>query len=84
MIESPLLTEFEEKIRKKVSEQTRVTTRQEDLITFLEGRFNAVPADIASLIRGLSDEARLSALSRVAGKCPDLDAFRAQLTAATN
>lgn len=75
MIESPLLTEFEEKITRR--------TRQEDLINFLEGRFGGLSDDVVTAIRGIDDVKTLSVLNRAAGNCPDLGTFLAQLTAVT-
>ena len=76
MIESPLLTELEEKITKRVSERTR----QGAILDNLDARFGPVPEDISTLVRSITEEKRLTALHRLSATCLDLAAFRVQLT----
>jgi hypothetical protein len=67
MIESPLIQEIVVKERHKA------------LLLFLEGRFGSVPADLAQAVRAVTKERRLDALMKYAGRCHDLEAFRAKL-----
>jgi hypothetical protein len=69
MIESPLIKEL-------VAERSH-----EMILQFLEGRFNAVPVEIAEALRKIDDVQRLNALAKWAAVCPDLAAFQARLTA---
>jgi hypothetical protein len=64
MIESPVLQKF-------VAERIH-----EVILEFLKGRFEAVPRDVTRLLREILNEKKLKKLSRVAAKCPDLEAFR--------
>jgi len=67
MIESPLIQEIVAR------------TRHEDILKVLEGRFGAVPADIALQIKRILDEQRLGDLVGYSARCPDLELFRARL-----
>jgi hypothetical protein len=64
MIESPLL-------QKLIAEKLHETIHE-----FLKARFGAVPRDVTRLLREIVEERKLKKLAGVAGKCPDLDAFR--------
>ncbi len=68
MIESPLIQEIVAR------------TKHETIVQFLDGRFGAVPADVAVQLKGILDEERLEDLTRYAARCPDLEAFRARLS----
>ena len=45
----------------------------------LKARFGAVPRDVTRLLRKILDHRRLTKLSGVAAKCPDIEAFREAL-----
>ena len=67
MIESPLIQEIVAR------------TKHEMILQFLEGRFGTVPADVAMRVRSISEEEKLRELTRYAARCPDLEAFQAEL-----
>jgi hypothetical protein len=69
MIESPLL-------QKMIAENLH-----EAIHEVLKARFGAVPRDVTRLLREILNEKKLKKLAGVAGKCPDLDAFREALLA---
>jgi hypothetical protein len=71
MIESPVLQEFEAKVMRR--EIVRLLEK------VLQTRFEAVPPEVATALRGIVDPAKLDELVELALRCPDLDAFRAQL-----
>jgi hypothetical protein len=71
MIESPLIQE--------IVARAKHETRHEDILEVLEGRFGAVPTDIAMHLKGIVEEKRLRDLHRYAVRCSDLEAFRAIL-----
>ncbi|MCI0459436.1 MAG: hypothetical protein L0Z62_21005 [Gemmataceae bacterium] len=52
---------------------------QDQILEFLKGRFEEVPAELVKLVRSVQKEKKLAQLSRYAGACPDLKAFRARL-----
>ncbi len=91
MIESPVLEEVKEILRKRYEEQYmaeglaagraagRVAEAQELLNEILAERFQAVPEDVRTKVAALADLPRLKALVRLAATCPDLAAFAAQL-----
>jgi hypothetical protein len=67
MFESPVLQEFGAR-------------RVQDVIRdALKDRFGSIPRDVGKCLREIIDEKKLRQLSRVANKCPDMDAFRAAL-----
>jgi hypothetical protein len=67
MIESPLL-------------QKMMAGRSQDIIlAILKDRFGTVPRDVTKLLRAVLNEKKLTALSVLAGKCPDLGSFREAL-----
>lgn len=68
MIESPVLLRFMAK------------RRHNDILVALVSRFGPAPADIESALRAIIDEDRLDNLMERAAYCPDLDAFRRDLT----
>jgi len=67
MIESPLL------------QKMRAQTLHEAMLEFLKGRFGTVPRDVSRLILATLDEKKLKKLTALAGKCPDMEAFREAL-----
>lgn len=68
MIESPLIQEL-------MADRTQTT-----ILRFLTGRFGPVPPEIVTALQAVVDANRLDALAEWAGRCPDLEAFRAQLS----
>jgi hypothetical protein len=71
MIESPLVREF-------VTEAV-TNSKQEDILTILRARFEAVPAETEARLRTVEDADQLKALLSFAALCPDLVAFQARL-----
>jgi hypothetical protein len=77
MIESPVLDEVKEILRKRfVADTYRDTIR-----AALEARFGSAPEDRITTLNAITDEPRLKALHRLAATCPDLDTFVVGLTA---
>ncbi len=70
MIESPWL--------KEIVEEREAEQQRKDLIDFLAARFDSVPAEVKAGLQTITDSGRLQELIRWAGRCPDLDAFRAR------
>ncbi len=64
MIESPLIKELEAEFTHKT------------ILRFLEGRFGPVPEDIRGAVQRIRDESTLDAVTLLAARCPDVDAFR--------
>jgi hypothetical protein len=80
MIESPVLDEVKEILRKRYeAEGTRAGTRSSIRET-LEARFGVVPLERIAALDAVADEGRLKELVRLAATCPTLDAFVAGLT----
>jgi hypothetical protein len=71
MIESPMVQEL-------LAENTQQTAHR-IILNVLEARFGPVPGEVSAALRRKVDETALDALAKLAGSCPDLDAFRAQL-----
>jgi hypothetical protein len=69
MFESPLLKEL------------LAQTRQEDITDALQERFGDVPLEVTTRLQQIVDGKKLRELHRLAIKCPDLEAFLAQLLA---
>ncbi len=67
MIESPLIQEIEAK------------NSHELILSFLEGRFAAIPEDIIAKLNAILDKQRLRELAKIAGNCKDLKSFRKAL-----
>jgi hypothetical protein len=67
MIESPLLQELAAEMK------------QEDILIILSERFGAVSHETEAAIKETSDVETLQEMLRLAARCPDLAAFRAQL-----
>jgi hypothetical protein len=68
MIESPLIQELEAEFA------------QNSILLVLEGRFGSVPEDIRAAVRRTQDQPALRAMTLLAARCPDLDAFRRGLS----
>ena len=71
MIDSPWL--------KEIVEESEAVQQRKDILHFLSGRFGTVPAEVKTALERVSDSGRLLELVRWAGRCADLDAFRARL-----
>jgi hypothetical protein len=56
-------------------------TRRQDILRFLAARFGAVPPEIEAMLKSTVEPTRLDELIDWAARCPDLEAFRARLTA---
>lgn len=69
MIESPLIQKF------------TAQRIHEVIVAILKDRFEMVPRDVSKSLRAVTDEKKLKTLAALAGKCLDLDAFRAALLA---
>jgi hypothetical protein len=67
MIESPMLKKM------------RAETLHKAILTFLKARFGTVPRDVTRRLQAILDEERLTSLSALAARCPDLAAFREAL-----
>jgi hypothetical protein len=59
--------------------EEKLKTRREDLLQFLSGRFGEIPQDLQVQLQSISDLERFNSLNRMAGTCPDLEAFRLEL-----
>lgn len=87
MIESPVLDEVREILRKRFEAQYkaegmaqgRVAEAQESILTTLEARFGTLPDDTRAKLTAITDLPRLKALVRLAATCPDLATFAAQV-----
>lgn len=93
MIESPVLDEVKEILRKRYEAQYkaeglaagraegraegRVAEALESVHTNLEARFGAIPDDLREQLNAIADLPRLKALVRLAATCPDLATFAA-------
>jgi hypothetical protein len=83
MIESPVLDEVKELIRKKYEAEATLRATRRAVVAALETRFGLVPGDRIVPLDAVTDENRLKELHRLAITCPDLEAFVAALTAGT-
>ena len=85
MIESPVLDEVKEILRKKYEAEgaakARVATLREGVVANLETRFGSVPPERVAGLANIADEGKLKELHRLAVTCPTLDAFVAALSA---
>jgi hypothetical protein len=68
MIESPLIQEL-------MAERSH-----KHILRVLSDRFGPVSQDVKDLLHAIQHEAHLDDLIVWAGRCPDLDAFRARIT----
>jgi hypothetical protein len=81
MIDSPVLDEVKEILRKRYEEEATLRTLRGAVVSNLEARFGAVPTERVAGLATVTQESRLQALLRLAATCPDLDTFVAALTA---
>lgn len=91
MIESPVLDEVKEILRKRYEAQYkaeglaagraegRIEEAQESVLTTLEARFGAIPDDLRMKLTTITDLPQLKGLVRLAATCPDVTAFAAGL-----
>jgi hypothetical protein len=70
MIESPLIKELEAEWAHK------------SILLFLEGRFGSIPEDVQTTVQRVQDASDLRAMTVLAARCPDIDAFRNGLPSA--
>jgi hypothetical protein len=77
MIESPVLDEAKEILRKRYV----ADTFRDGIRANLEARFGSAPEDRIAPLGVSNDEARLKGLLKLAAMCSDLDTFVAGLTA---
>lgn len=75
MIESPVLDEVKEILRKRFV----ADTHRDNIREALETRFGATNAARLAALNSISDKVRLKGLLRLAVSCPDLDTFVAGL-----
>jgi hypothetical protein len=78
MIESPLIQELEAEFTQKATQKAR----HESILLVLESRFGPFPEDVRTAVRRVSDESALRAMTVLAARCPDIDAFRSGLPSA--
>jgi len=64
MFESPVL-------QKILAETTHKAIKE-----VLKARFGSVPTDVARLLGDILDDRKLTKLTRLAAKCPNMDKFR--------
>jgi hypothetical protein len=85
MIDSPVLDEVKEILRKRYLAEGaatgRIETLREGVYLSLETRFGPLPEARFMMLNILMNEDRLRALHRLAITCPDLDSFVAALNA---
>jgi hypothetical protein len=81
MIESPVLDEVKEILRKRYEAEFTTRTLQRVVAEALETRFGPVPAERLAPLIAIADEAKLRELHRLAITCADVDAFIAALAA---
>ena len=79
MIESPVLDEEKEILRKRYETEGRVKSGQEHIIAFLDARFGSVSDEVRARVAGVTDSGRLEVLVRQAATCPDVVAFAASV-----
>lgn len=83
MIESPVLDEVKEILRKRYEAQYKTEGRAEGqaeasrqmAVEFLADRFGAVPDDVQTKLAAITDVPRLKSLVRLAATCSDLATF---------
>ncbi len=85
LIESPYLQSIVEEVvaERLAKEVAKVAAKehQRNILRILTKRFGSVPGDIQTLLEAVSEESQLDELLDWAVTCPDLDAFRARLSA---
>jgi hypothetical protein len=77
MIESPLI----EEIVNRAKSEGRHEAMYENIVQVLEARFGSVPQEISIVLRTILDDSQLADLLKWAALCPNLEAFRARLSA---
>jgi hypothetical protein len=86
MIESPVLDEVKEILRKRYIAEGRVEgaiqTLRHSVIAILEARFGPVPAERLSGLATVVDQTQLENLQKYAATCQDVEAFLARLVSA--
>jgi hypothetical protein len=78
MIESPLIQELEAEFTLKATQKAM----HESILLFLEGRFGPFPEDVRTAVQRVQDASALRAVTVLAARCPDIDAFRDGLPSA--
>ncbi len=71
MIESPVLNEL--------IAETQAKTWHKGILGLLKNRFGSVPADLAEMLRGITDEEKLQKLLNLSSSCASLEEFRHHL-----
>ena len=66
-------------IESRVVQRWKAESLQDAILEVLKDRFGVVSRGVAKPLREILNEKRLKKLVVLAGKCPDLDAFRAAL-----
>jgi predicted transposase YdaD len=83
MIESPVLDEVKEILRKRYEAegalQGALRALREAVLANLEARFGTIPVERVAALNTIADETRLKELHRLAITCPDLNTFVAGL-----
>ena len=69
MIESPVLQNF---VIKRI---------HKNMLIFLRGRFGEIPPETEEALRAIIDDAKLDELTNLAARCPDLESFKAGISA---
>jgi hypothetical protein len=85
VINSPILQDIlqdpEMLVRLKGVQDLLTETRRQYIVQALSVRFGDIPPEVVTTLQGVNEPERLDDLHRWAAVCPDLDAFRAKLTA---
>lgn len=81
MIESPVLDEVKEILRKRYEAEGAAKALRGAVVAALEARFGTAPAASIAVLDTYTDATQLKALVQAAATCPDLDTFVAGLTA---
>jgi hypothetical protein len=76
MIESPLIQEL--------VDEAQARAKRESIVRFLGGRFGTVEKEVEVRLADITEKARLDDLVDWAARCPDLEAFRSRLPAASS
>jgi len=78
MIESPLIKELEAEFTSKAMREAM----HDSILLVLESRCGLPPEDVRSAVQRVQDASALRAMTVLAARCPDLDAFRRGLPSA--
>ena len=83
MLQYPIVQEIvQEAVAKAVAEavaKAKAENMHEMILDFLEGRFGAIPPEMAEELRAITDKEKLHHLAKQAASCPDLNSWRTQL-----